>query len=152
MVNQEHSENHKLVGLHIKSLSNLIRRTLDAGISASGVEDATGTQGMIIHFLFDRRGQNLYQRDIEAIFHIRRATATRTLQLMEQNGLIERETDPDDARLKRLILTPKAIEYHHHVHHSICECEALLTQDIPDEEVEQFLATLQKMKHNLEKA
>ena len=52
--------------------------------------------------------REVYQKDIEEEFRIRKSTATGILQLMEKNGFISRESSKKDARLKRIVPTPKA--------------------------------------------
>jgi DNA-binding MarR family transcriptional regulator len=39
--------------------------------------------------------------------HVRPATMTRIVQALEQDGLVRRESDPDDGRVTRLQATPK---------------------------------------------
>lgn len=46
------------------------------------------------------------QRDIAAALEISAPTVTRLLQRMERSGLVERGTDPDDARQAAVRLTP----------------------------------------------
>ena len=50
----------------------------------------------------------MFQKDLEAAFKIRRSTVSRMMELMEQKGMLTRESVNGDARLKRLVLTGKA--------------------------------------------
>ena len=76
----------------IATLSNLIRRKID---SAEGVGGLTPAQNGILHFILGRcREQDLFQKDIEEEFNLRRPTATEILKLMERKGLIYREEAP----------------------------------------------------------
>ena len=52
----------------------------------------------------------MFQKDLENAFGIRRSTVSKTVELMEQKGLVLRESVNGDARLKRLSLTKKAEE------------------------------------------
>ena len=102
--------NHNNIGLKIKCLSNSIKRGLNHLALTSLPEEfrnMTGTQGMFIGFIEAHAPNPIYQRDIETAFNIRRPTATKILQLMEQNELIVRESVPEDARLKKLVPTKK---------------------------------------------
>ena len=67
-------------------------------------------QRWVIGYLSEHEGKDVFQRDLEEEFSVRRSTATGILQLMEKNELITREPVSHDARLKKLVLTPKAIE------------------------------------------
>ena len=93
------------IGREIKALNNQIKRVMDSrlGQFAPNDDGPTGVQGMIIGYLYYRRDQDVYQRDVEAEFHIRRSTATGILQLLEKKGVIERLPVPSDARLKKLV-------------------------------------------------
>ena len=81
-------ERKREIGLEIKTLSNLIERKMHQvahGPEGEGDEPAcTKMQGMIIEYLYSNRAKgDLFQRDVEARFSIRRSTATGLLQLME---------------------------------------------------------------------
>ncbi len=134
------------VGGRVHMLSNLIHRRLDETMPP----EVTGVHGRIIGFLSRHADRDMFQRDVEAEFHLRRSTASGILQRMEKNGLVRRESVPQDARLKKLVLTPKAVALHADIHARIDEMEARLTRDVSREEVEQFCATLEKFQRNLE--
>jgi DNA-binding MarR family transcriptional regulator len=58
--------------------------------------------------LDDHRDRDVFQKDLENAFKIRRSTVSKTVELMEQKQLLERESVNGDGRMKRLRLTPKA--------------------------------------------
>ena len=99
--------------------------------------------------MYENRGRDVFQRDIEKAFSISRSTVTVTLQLMEKNGLICRESVAQDARLKRIVLTQKAVDLHRQIEEDISGFEEMLAQGIPDEDQETFLRVAQKMRENL---
>ena len=134
------------VGGEIRVLSNLIKRSMDDGMPP----ETTGMQGWIIGFLHRNEDRDMFQRDVEAEFNIRRSTATGILQLMEKNGFLLREPVAYDARLKKLVLTPKALAVHEGVISRIRATEARITKDVTPEELEQFFAITAKFRRNLE--
>ena len=134
------------VGGEIRVLSNLIKRCMDDGMPP----ETTGMQGWIIGFLHRNEDRDMFQRDVEAEFNIRRSTATGILQLMEKNGFLLREPVAYDARLKKLVLTPKALAVHEGVISRIRATEARITKDVTPEELEQFFANTAKFRRNLE--
>ena len=142
-------EHPQRIGHDIRVLSNLLRRSMDNSALQQYVDNLTGTHGWVIGYLFHRQGQDVFQRDLENEFSIRRSTATCVLQLMEKNGLIIREPVPYDARLKKLVLTPKALELHAHIEQEIAATEALLCQGLTGAEIEAFHRTAERMKLNL---
>ena len=54
-----------------------------------------------------------------------------------------------DARLKRVTTTPKAEALHQEIMERISSVERTLTRDISQQELDQFLATVEKLKRNL---
>lgn len=87
------------------------------------------------HILMTTMCRDIYQRDIEKEFEIRRPTATGLLKLLEKNGFIIRESVSDDARLKRIIPTKKAEALRVHILKNVKEMEAKLVAGIPDQEL-----------------
>ena len=91
----------------------------------------------------------VYAKDIESEFDMRRATVTGILQLMEKNGIIVREENNVDGRLKRIRLTQKAINLRLKMKKNIQKVESNLLSDLSKEEIETFLKIMEKMSHNL---
>lgn len=140
----------RLVGKELRSLSNMIRRQLDNSSAVREIENMTGTHGWAIGYLFDNRERDVFQRDIEEEFHIRRSSATKLLQLMEKNGLITREAVDYDARLKKIVLTEKALSLHEKLKNAAVSVEEKFVRGIPDEQLSIFFETLDTIKNNIE--
>lgn len=139
------------VGHEIKILSNMIKRRIDSAAVFTENDGITGMHGWIIGYLYHHREkQDIFQRDIEVEFSVRRSTATGILQLMEKNGLIYREAVKHDARLKKLVLTPKAIAIHEAVISELDEIEMQLVKGLSQEEIASFFRIIRKMKENIE--
>ena len=131
----------------IATLSNLIRRKID---SLEGIPGLTPVQDGVLHFILGRcREQDLFRKQVEEEFNLRRSTATELLKLMEKKGLIYREGVSYDARLKKIMPTDKGVMLEGQVLKDILEMERLVTKGIPEEELEAFLATGTKMMNNL---
>ncbi|KPU42734.1 transcriptional regulator SlyA [Oxobacter pfennigii] len=139
------------IGFEIRTLSNLIKRRGESSKVIGEADKITGMHGWVIGYLYDNlRKGDVFQRDLEAEFSIRRPTATGILQLMEKNGLIERVPVDYDARLKKLVLTPKAIAIHEKVDMEINLIEEEMTKGLTKEEINSFLSILRKIKKNME--
>lgn len=135
------------IGFTTKKLCNLFKRRI-----SESAEHITGMQGWVIGYIYENsQNRDIYQRDIESQFNIRRSTTTGILQLMEKNGLIFRQSVQSDARLKKIILTEKAINMHEHFKKSAEKIDAIAVEGIPDEDLELFLKTVHKMIENLNK-
>lgn len=138
------------IGFDIRTLSILIKRYIDGSATKQYVDNLTGTHGWVIGYLYDNRDHDVYQRDLETQFSIRRSTATGILQLMEKNELILREPVESDARLKKLVLTEKALDIHKMVEEDRKRTEDQLTKDIDAQELAIFRKVLKQMIRNME--
>ena len=103
----------------------------------------------IIGYLYENRGKEVFQRDIQAQFSIRRSTVTGILQLMEKNGLITRSSVERDARLKKLELTPRAVQLHERIGRSVRQVEDRLNQSLTPQEKQEFLRLCGKIRASL---
>ena len=107
-------------------------------------------QGGIMGYLYHHADQPVYQRDIEKVFRISRATATNALQVMEKNGLIVRKSQDKDARLKRIMMTEPACKQHARVEEHMRLMDQRMLKGMTKEEVSQLYGLLYKLLANLE--
>lgn len=136
------------IGGSIRCLANRIRRETDNIEVIMRMEELSGTNGFIIGYI-QRAGCPVYQKDLEQEFGITRSTASRVLTRMEQKGLIERKTVDSDARLRQIVLTPKAERLNKEV---ICELnlfEQRLLKNFTEEEVQLLSSFLKRIEENL---
>lgn len=142
-------DHNQTIGLEIKTLSNLIKRYVDNSATKKYVDKLTGTHSWIIGYLYDNRDKDIFQRDLETEFSIRRSTATGILQLMEKNKLVIKSPVDYDARLKKITLTPKAIEIREIIAEDIKRIEAQLSKGLTEEEISVFFTVINKIKDNI---
>lgn len=135
------------IGYQVRTLSNLIRRNAERDENEL-LNELTPMQRWIIGFVCDAEN-DVFQRDIEKEFDIRRSTATTILQLMEKRGLIIREPTDYDARLKKIVLTEKSLEIERQVRENISSYEKKMRENISDEEIDHFFALIERIKQNL---
>lgn len=138
-------EHQKHAARYVSKLSNKLRRKIDA---FSSREDFSGSQGKVLHFILAQTG-DVFQKDIEEEYSLRPPTATELLKKMEANGLIRREALPNDARMKRIVVTEKALKYRDVVMEDITNLEDELTRDIPEDELNIFFKVIEKMLDNV---
>lgn len=137
------------IGAEIGMLHNLFRRQMACMTEKS--ENITGMQAMIVHHLIMHEDQgDIFQKDLENVFQMRRSTATGILQLMEQHGIIRREPVEHDGRLKRLVLTEQARAMDKRIGERMEQMEQLLRQDITEDELKSWFAVCEKIRSNLE--
>ena len=137
------------IGAEIGMLHNLLRRQMACMTENS--ENITGMQAMIVHQLIMHEKQgDLFQKDLETAFQMRRSTATGILQLMEQHGIIRREPVEHDGRLKRLVLTEQARAMDKRIGERMEQMEQLLRQGLTEDELKGWFAVCEKIRSNLE--
>lgn len=139
------------LGFEIRALNNYVKRFVQS-TKPEEFKESTGVHGWAIRYFYENRDRDIFQRDFEARFSIRRSTATNMLKLMEKNGIIRRETVSYDARLKKIVLTDKAIEMHKKAIKNIEMIENTLKKGITKEELDAFYGVMDKIKANLEVA
>lgn len=139
---------HRHMGGEVKMISNLIQRNMGSDLD---VPEVTRAQGWIIGFIRmrDEKGLETFQKDVEKAYEIRRSTATGILGLLEKKGFLKKQSVSEDARLKKLVLTPKAIEVNDNIIVKIEAFEEKLSKGISEEEQEIFFQVIDKMKQNL---
>ena len=129
----------KLNEMHVGRLIHILSHTMKRHNPAEVMEndDLTTMQKHVLKFiLLETMHRDLYQKDIEEEFQIRKPTVTGILKLMEKNGYIYRESAKQDARLKQIIPTEKAEKIRPAILKSIEEGEAKMLRGIPKEDVE----------------
>ena len=138
------------IAFMVHNLDKKINRRLVAYGAALGIDDVTIMNGWIIGYLYDHQDQDTYQRDIEAEFSIARSTVTGIIQVMEKKGFIKRETVASDARLKKLVLTPKGVDIHQRTISDFDAVERDLLKGLTKEDLDNFTAIYEKLLNNIE--
>ncbi len=142
-------EREKTIGYVTRSLSNMLKRCIDNSDVKKEVDNITGIHFWVIGYLYDHRNVDVFQKDFENSFNIRRSTATEIINVMEKRGLVERVRVDNDKRLRKLILTEKSIEYHHKFTEYIESFEKEIIRGIPEEELQIFFSVIEKIKNNI---
>ena len=106
-------------------------------------------QMQIIKYILKHDGKTIYQRDLEEIFNLRRATISGILKTMEKNNVIIRVCDPNDARGKIVILSDDAKKFFKEKETLFKKIETVLKKDISKEELEIFYKVILKMRDNI---
>lgn len=142
--------NRKLrYGVELKAIVNqLCREMLQRADCHEGM-GLTTMQIWVIEYLYENQDKEVFQKDLEANFNVRRSTATGILQGMERKGLIRRESVGWDARLKKLSLTEEGLQLQNSILHHLAALEEKVMRDITEEEKTIFYQVLLKIKQNL---
>ena len=137
------------VSRKLHSLSNLIMRYFDNSPIKKSLDQVTGTNGWIIGYLADHDDRVIYQKDLEKEFGITRSTASKVVNRMEQKGLIRRECVAEDARLRKLTLTPEAWDIFHKMEVDYTNLERKLMKGFSEEETEKLRGYIDRMYENM---
>lgn len=135
----------------LKRLNNLVLRKLSSDEVIKAQDKVTGARGYIIGFVARKtcKGEKVYQKDIEKEFSLRRPSATQILNSLEKSGLICRLAEERDKRLKSIVVTKKGEECHKKVVARLDEIDASLISKLTAEELETFIAVVEKLKEGL---
>ena len=135
-------------GFEVRRLDHVFARNLEAKVREKGIDELTLMHGWIIRYLIENQDKDIYQKDIEEEFQVRKPTVTGMLQLLEKKGYIYRENSPQDGRLKRIVPTKKAEDIRQAILINIEECEARMVRGIAPEDVELCKQVLWQMYEN----
>lgn len=139
----------RYIGIEIRAVDNMLKRFIDNRMCNMRLFRMTGSNGWIIDYLAKNKDRPVYQKNLEAEFNITRSTASKVLNLMEEKGFIIRESVPEDARLKKLVLTPKAVEIAEEMAANRDAVEARILDGFTQEELERFYSYLERIKRNV---
>ena len=114
------------------------------------VDRMTGSGGWIISYIAENYNRDVFQRDLEKEFDITRSTASKNVDLLVENGFIEREQVDYDARLKKLVLTEKAKDVFKIMRNDRAALEDQMLKGFSDEEKKQLRVFLKRLSSNLE--
>ncbi len=137
------------MGMEICRTEHMIRRRMCQMENEPGMKALTGGQGMILGYIQHCHKKEIFQKDIEQTFNIRRSTATVALQKIEQAGFIRRVAVQSDARLKKIEITPAGREAAQCMENTIAAMETGISRGITPQEQQQFLHILHKINDNL---
>ncbi len=143
------AEPPRVITAQIRRVNNLIVRRNNFYGRQNGVEDITSMHGWIMAYLYRHREEEIFQRDIEHEFSITRSTVTNILQLMEKKGYITRESVPQDARLKRLVLTDEGALAHEKIMLTLRQTDEYIQSILTPEEAAEMLRLLEKLRDGL---
>lgn len=119
------TDDDRQFGVLAADISRIMRTEFDRRVAAHGV---TRAQWMVLARLARRPGCT--QTELAEMMEVERATAGRLLDRLEENGLVRREADPEDRRVRRVYPT------------STAERDQAKMRDIADSLVDEALADL----------
>lgn len=139
------------IGNEVRILSHQVHRWIENAPNKKKIDSVTGANAWIIGFIWDKteKNEDVFQRDLEKCFEITRSTASKVVNLMVEKGMVERQSVPWDARLKKLVLTDRGREIHGLMEKDFLVAEQTLSQGFSEEELKNFFDYIHRMQKNM---
>ena len=113
-------------------------------------DELTPMQRHILNcILLETLHRDIYQKNLEEEFQVRKSTVSGILKLIEKNGFIYRESVKEDARLKRILPTKKAEALRPSILEHIHETEIRMTEGVSEQDLFLCKKVLYQMCQNL---
>ena len=145
------NKNKLKMGLDISKINHIISRKVDAAVINAIDDNLTVSQAYVIDFIsMEGKDRDIFQKDLEKEFDLKRSSISLMLNNMEKSDLIQRVPVAEDARLKKIILTDKAIMIHKKISNAIDSVENKLCKDLTTDEIKIFYKILDKIRDNIE--
>lgn len=113
-------------------------------------DELTPMQRHILNYiLLETLHRDIYQKNLEEEFQVRKSTVSGILKLIEKNGCIYRESVKEDARLKRILPTKKAEALRPSILEHIHETEIRMTEGVSEQDLFLCKKVLYQMCQNL---
>lgn len=137
------------IGFQVKMLSKQIKKCVDNTYLGDGGVELTGMQRWMVHYIYMHPDEEIYQKDIEKIFGIRRSSATEVLKALENMGMITRTPLERDARLKKIVLTDKAVNMQRRIEEILDGVESKIVEGFTPQEVARLKELLSRCIANI---
>lgn len=138
-----------IVLFKIKELDKKIVRTILKENSDINIPPLTSTQIQILKYMIEHQNEDVFQKDLENVLNLRRATVSGVLQTMEKNNLIKREIYENDVRVKKIILNEKTKSIFLKNKQKIDEIEKNIIKNISKKDLDKFTQIIDKLITNL---
>lgn len=113
-------------------------------------DELTPMQRHILNYiLLETLHRDIYQKNLEEEFQVRKSTVSGILKLIEKNGFIYWESVKEDARLKRILPTKKAEALRPSILEHIHETEIRMTEGVSEQDLFLCKKVLYQMCQNL---
>lgn len=134
------------LGILIAETARTWRNLLDKRLRPLGLSQA---KWMVLLFLA-RHGDGMTQKRLSECLGIEGPSLVGTLDRMESDGWVERRVSETDRRAKTIHRTDKALDLTREIKQVAAALRAELLRDIPDDEIEQTMNLLSRIKARVE--
>lgn len=141
--------NDRKIFIEIKTLDNYIMRRAMSEGKKLGIIPPSPIQVRTIVYLIEHSNKDVYQKDLEKEFNLRRSTISGILKTMEKHNIITKINADNDARSRKIKLSKEADRKYKSLMDNFKTLDMILREDISDYELEIFFNVIDKMKENM---
>ncbi len=140
-------KNKLKLGLNIEKINHIISRKMDSAVIKAIDDNITVSQAYVIDFIAtEGKNREIFQKDLENEFDLKRSSVSLMLSNMEKSDLIKRVSVSEDARLKQIILTEKSLKIYDKISLAIDSVENKLAENLKPEEIKIYNAATNAQK------
>ena len=132
----------RLLGVRLVGLGRRWRQTLDAHLATLGLSDAAWAP--LVHL--QRLGDGLSQSELAAAAGLDGSSLVRLLDILVEQGLIERRADAADRRIKRVYLTAPGRRSVARIRKRLTVIEDTLLADLDDDTAHTLLRAFEQIE------
>ncbi len=133
------------------NLNCIWHRVIEKSMADLGL---TSIQSRMLGYLYFQlqNGKQVFQKELEEEFRIRKSSVTSVIQMLEKKGLVRRYGVTGDARRKELTLTEQGIAVQETVMERLDALENLVDKVLSPEEKQIWLSCIRKIETRLKEA
>lgn len=110
----------------------------------------TRTQRWALAYIVRAGSKGIVQAELARIMKVGKVSLGKTIKNLEELGMVERFSDPDDARVKKVTVTDAGLDKTIQLTVEVENLNKLLWQDIDEQQMQNFKSVLEKMMVNIE--
>ncbi len=108
-------------------------------------QDLTLSQIGVLLFIKDQPEHNVTMKDIEHRLHVAQSTTVGIIARMENKDFVRTMTDPDDGRVKRVLITSKGLKKCRNAQMRMEMSEERLLSDLNEKERTELITLLERV-------
>jgi MarR family transcriptional regulator for hemolysin len=132
------------LGRHLVFTAKVVREGFEQALTAAG-----GSLGTWIVLSAVSHEGIVSQTMLASRMHVEGATITHHVDRLEKIGLVRREIDPNDRRVRKIELTPEGVRLHKALLAAAKEFEGILLAGIGERQQVELRRTLDRIQTNL---
>ena len=137
------NETRANLGFLLAKASQRWNEVLYAHFSERGYGEVRPAYGSLLLPLFEEDG--LRMGELARRARLAKQTMTTMVRMLERDGLVRRETDPDDGRATRIHLTERALSFRPVAEHVLRELDQLVRRSLGVRRAQQLAIDLRKV-------